>query len=151
MQRMSNINMNGQNTNYTKTISFIANAEKVFNALTKDLHLWWGKTSNVDLKTEGQFTIEFENGYWWSFKITEYIPNKKLIWKCIDGEPDFNKEWIGHILHWVIKKKYSKTTVSFQQTGLTPKLHCYEVCSSTWDMFIGERLKQFVDIKKTTV
>ena len=97
--------------NYSKSIEVNTKSQQVFKALTEDLHLWWGITSDSDFKEGGHFTIHFENGYWWTFKIMEFTPNKELIWKCIDGEPEFNKEWIGHVLHWNITKSESKTTI----------------------------------------
>lgn len=137
--------------NYTKTVKVSTNAQEAFKALTEQLHLWWGKTSNCEFKTDGHFTIQFENEYWWTFKILEYTPNKELIWKCIEGEPEFNKEWIGNILHWTIEENNSTTTIGFEQTGLTKELQCYDVCTSTWNMFLGERLKHFLENKKTQV
>ncbi|OEK09756.1 hypothetical protein A8C32_09585 [Flavivirga aquatica] len=133
-------------SNYSKQIELSTNSEHLFYALTEGLSSWWGKTSNTSLKTNGQFTIHFENGYWWAFKIMEFTPNKELIWKCIAGEPLFNKEWIGHVLHWKIEAAAdTKVKLNFHQIGLTPDILCYGVCSSTWDMFIVERLKNYVE------
>ena len=126
--------------NYSKSLEVNSSSQQVFKALTEDLHLWWGNISDSNFKEGGHFTILFDNGYWWTFKIMEFTPNKELIWKCIDGEPEFNKEWIGHVLHWNITKSESKTTIKLIQIGLTPEIECYNVCSTTWDMFIGERL-----------
>ncbi|WP_299114571.1 SRPBCC domain-containing protein [uncultured Winogradskyella sp.] len=138
---MLNQHINISDSDYKKQIKVSSNANQVFRALTEDIHLWWSNTSNTFQKEGGQFTIHFENGYWWTFKIIEFIPNTELIWKCIDGEPDFNKEWIGHILHWQIVEGTSETTINFHQAGLTPDIECYDICSTTWDMFITEKLK----------
>ena len=135
------------NTNYHKQIEVSSTAKTVFNALTDEINLWWSNTSNSLQKEGGQFTIHFENGYWWTFKILEFTPNHDIVWKCIDGEPDFNKEWIGHILHWEIIEDNSKTIIKFHQVGLSPKIECYEVCSTTWDMFITDRLKKHVETR----
>lgn len=135
------------NTNYHKQIEVSSTAKTVFNALTDDINLWWSNTNNSVQKEGGHFTIHFENGYWWTFKILELTPNHDIVWKCIDGEPDFNKEWIGHILHWEIIEDKSKTIIKFHQVGLSPKIECYEVCSRTWDMFITDRLKKHVETR----
>lgn len=137
-----------KDSNYSKQIIVSANSETVFQALNLGLNSWWGEISNAIFCEGGHFTITFENGYWWTFKIMEYLPNKELIWKCIDGEPDFNKEWFGHILQWTIDENANKTTINFHQTGLTPELHCYDVCSKTWTMFISERLNNFLEARK---
>ena len=134
--------------NYSKSLDVNSNGQQVFKALTEDIHLWWGNTSDFEFREGGRFTILFENGYWWTFKIMEFTPNKELIWKCIAGEPDFNKEWIGHVLHWKIIESDTKTTINLLQIGLTPEIKCYETCSTTWDMFIEERLKQHLETSK---
>ncbi|MCD2257869.1 SRPBCC family protein [Psychroserpens luteolus] len=138
---LNNKPVNYVDTDYHKQIDISASPKEAFKALTDHIHLWWSRTSDSVQKEGGHFTIHFENGYWWTFKILEFTPNNEIIWKCIDGEPDFNKEWIGHVLHWKITEANSKTIINFHQVGLTPDINCYEVCSTTWDMFITERLK----------
>ncbi|WP_299225536.1 SRPBCC domain-containing protein [uncultured Psychroserpens sp.] len=137
--------MSDHNLDYKKTIEVSANANQLFNALTDEMHLWWGKISDSNFDTNGRFTVTFENNYWWTFKIVEFLPNREIIWKCIAGEPEFNKEWIGHVLHWQITEKNSKTTLQFHHVGLNPDINCYDVCSTTWDMFIIDRLKNHVN------
>ena len=134
--------------NYKNQLEVNASSEQVFFALNEGLHSWWGKISNSEFKTGGQFTIRFENGYWWTFKVIEYTPNHELVWKCMDGEPDFNKEWIGHVLHWEIKEQNGKRLINFHQVGLTPNIDCYNVCSTTWDRFITNSLKDFLEVKR---
>ena len=143
---MLNTNHKPSSLDYTQHIKVPSTIGEAFKALTEDIHLWWSKTSNSIQKQGGQFTIQFDNGYWWTFKIIEFTPHSELVWKCIDGEPDFNKEWIGHVLHWSINQDGDQTTLEFHQAGLRPQLHCYEVCSKTWDMFITEKLKQHLTI-----
>ncbi|WP_282136391.1 hypothetical protein [Seonamhaeicola maritimus] len=134
--------------NYSKEIEVHPNANEVFKALNRGLDSWWGQISNSNFGADGTFTITFNNDYWWTFKILLYKPNTELIWKCIAGEPNFNKEWIGHTLHWEIEEKHSKTIIKFLQKGLTPKLHCYDICSSTWDMFLTQKLKDYLSRPK---
>nr|WP_321232394.1 SRPBCC domain-containing protein [uncultured Psychroserpens sp.] len=137
--------INHPDTNYQKQIEVSATTKEIFKALTEDIHLWWSNTSQSKQKMGGQFTVHFENEYWWTFKILEFRPNHEIVWKCIDGEPDFNKEWIGHILHWEIIEDVSTSKINFHQAGLTPEIMCYDICSTTWDMFITERLKTHLD------
>ena len=142
---MHNTDNSLSSLDYRQQIKVASTAETAFKALTEDIHLWWSKTSNSHQKQGGQFTITFENGYWWTFKIIAFSPNTEVIWKCIDGEPDFNKEWIGHVLHWQITKDEDQVLIDFHQVGLTPELHCFDVCASTWDMFITEKLKDYLE------
>lgn len=130
--------------NYSQEINVSSNAKQTFYALTEYLHLWWGKTSHSSFKKDGQFTITFENGYWWTFKIIAYKPSTKLSWLCTDGQPEFNREWIGNTLHWRIKENSDSTTISFLHEGLTPKSDCYDICAPTWDRFITKELIAFL-------
>ncbi|NMH87068.1 SRPBCC domain-containing protein [Flavivirga algicola] len=141
-------NLEDQDANYNIQLEVSTNAESIFFALNEGLHSWWGNISNSEFKAGGHFTIQFENGYWWTFKIIEHTPNHELIWKCIGGEPDFNKEWIGHVLHWKIKEQNGKSLIKFHQNGLTPNIECYEVCSTTWNRFITSSLKDFLEEDK---
>lgn len=136
--------------NYSQNIQIHANPKTIFEALNEGMNTWWGAVSNANFEVNGKFTITFDNGYWWTFRITEFKPNQKLTWICIDGEPEFNKEWIGHELHWDIKEENQKILLNFHQIGLTPQLQCYKVCSTTWDMFITQKLKSYVNKKSST-
>ncbi|WP_353780074.1 SRPBCC domain-containing protein [Winogradskyella sp. 3972H.M.0a.05] len=129
---------------YTISIPLETSKQELFSALNENLGQWWGTISNSNFKEGGRFTVTFENDYWWTFQILEFTPNEELIWKCIDGEPDFNKEWIGHVLHWSIIEVNHKTVLKFHQAGLNPTVDCYEICSTTWDRFLVKELKQFL-------
>ena len=61
-------------TDYAIKVEVISNETKVFKALNEGLSTWWGAISNGEFKLNGQFTITFENGYWWTFKIMVYQP-----------------------------------------------------------------------------
>ena len=130
---------------YTISISLETSKQELFSALNENLGKWWGTISNSNFRESGCFTVTFENGYWWTFQILEFTPNEELIWKCVDGEPDFNKEWIGHILHWKISENEDTTTLDFHQTGLTQNLECYDTCSSTWNRFITKELVDYLN------
>lgn len=133
-----------KNNNYFKEIIVNAPASIVFSALTQKLDLWWGKTDKLLHTTGDEFTISFGKAFW-TFKITEYVPNSKLTWECIGGKPDFNAEWIGDILYWTIQEKDKTSKVSLLQVGLTPDMNCYDICAPTWDKFIMISLKSFVE------
>ena len=131
--------------NYQQAISVNADSQKVFDALSQQINLWWGKTNSITAKSGDEFTIQFSNGYYWTFQVKEFLPNKKLAWECVDGEPEFNREWIGTTIHWSIESNENRTTLKLTHDGLTPALHCYDVCPTTWNMFITDSLKSFLE------
>ena len=136
-----------QDKNYHKEIVISAPSAKIFSALTHKLEKWWGKTDKPIDKIGDEFTVSFGVAYW-TFKITEYIPNLKLTWECIGGKPDFNAEWIGDILYWTLEETADTTKVKLLQIGLTPDKNCYAICAPTWDKFIMISLKSFVETGK---
>ncbi|MBB3126179.1 uncharacterized protein YndB with AHSA1/START domain [Paenibacillus rhizosphaerae] len=44
-------------------------------------------------------------------RIEELIPNKKVIWKCIDSDP----EWIGTMISFDIEEKNGKSFITLRQ------------------------------------
>ncbi|MBT8195170.1 MAG: SRPBCC domain-containing protein [Bacteroidia bacterium] len=133
--------------NYEKEILVNCTPEQAFNALTKELILWWGEVDNQIGKAGDGFTIFF-GVEGWKFKVIEFEPNAKLTWKCVDGLVKFNKEWIGTTLYWTIEEEGDKTKVKLLHDGLVPQFECYDICSTTWDMFITESLKNYLETGK---
>ena len=86
--------MKNENKNYSQEIGVNTTTAKAFDALTKHIDFWWGKTDNPVNKVGDEFTINFGDANW-SFRVTEFEPNTKVTWECIGGNPDFNAEWIG--------------------------------------------------------
>jgi hypothetical protein len=77
--------------NYSQEVEINSSAESTFVAITKQLNDWWGKTDTSVEKTGDEFTTSFNKAFR-KFRITEYVPNKKVTWSCIDGMPEFNSE-----------------------------------------------------------
>ncbi|MEQ9403732.1 MAG: SRPBCC domain-containing protein [Cyclobacteriaceae bacterium] len=132
---------------YTKEITVRGSEEKVFDAINCSLSLWWGKTSNPVLKVGNEFKTSFGKAYW-KFRVTEYKPYKRIVWECIDGQPEFEHEWVGTTIRWDIKSQGDGTLLSFTHVGLTPDFDCYNVCAPTWDHFLANSLTQFVETGK---
>jgi hypothetical protein len=140
---MKAMNNQDEEDNYNKELIVNASKTEAFSAVSQKVHLWWGEVSNSVSKVGDEFTIDFGDQNW-SFRVTEFIPNSKITWECIGGNPEFNAEWIGDILYWNIEAIGDTTKISFLQVGLTPEMNCYEICNRGWDFFI-ESLKQYVE------
>ncbi|MEZ5016379.1 MAG: SRPBCC domain-containing protein [Flavipsychrobacter sp.] len=135
---------------YTTEIIIEAMPADVFNALTKKVQDWWGYTDNEVKELADIFTTSFDKTFW-KFEITEYVPNKKLTWTCIDarhvheGYNGIEKEWLGTKVKWELVLLADRTKVYFEHEGLEPELNCYELCSTTWEMFLVTSLKKYVE------
>lgn len=132
---------------YSKEIYFDCSSETLFEAITQRLELWWGKTDTPVFKVSDEFKTSFGKAFW-KFKIKEFESNTNVVWECIDGQPEFEHEWVGTTLHWLISSEGEKTKLSFTHVGLTPSFECYDVCAPTWDMFLCKSLKSFVEMGK---
>ncbi len=129
---------------YTQHVRIKSSSKNAFEALTREIPNWWGSVDHSIQGINEDFTITFGNAYW-TFKIVDYRPNQLLIWKCIDGQPELNNEWIGHMLKWTIEEDANATMVSLIQEGLNESLPCYDVCSAAWDRFILVSLKAYLE------
>ena len=132
------------NQDYTQSVNAKSTSNRAFLAITQEIDKWWGSVDAPITQAGDIFTITFGHAYW-TFKITEYIPNKSVVWQCIDGQPELNNEWIGHNLKWMIHNNDDMTTISFNQSGLNPTLPCYDICSAAWDSFILISLKEYLE------
>jgi uncharacterized protein YndB with AHSA1/START domain len=133
--------------NYCRDILFNSSPETLFTAITQNLSDWWGK-NNTEVSKEGdEFKITFGNAFW-KFRIIEFNTNQKVVWECIDGQPEFEREWVGTKLFWIIEQVDDQVKLSFTHHGLTPGFECYDVCASTWEMFLTTSLKSYVETGK---
>jgi len=130
-----------------------SNPERVFNAINQHLHDWWGETDFTVNAVGDVFTTQFKPTRW-TFKVTAFIPNQRIVWECIEayhvhtGMTGIEKEWLGTTVKWSLREEQGGTQVRFQHVGLTRELNCYEVCSPAWEMFVTGSLKQFVETGK---
>ena len=134
-------------TSFQQKVLVSSNSEKAFKALTQELHKWWGEVDKVISGNADVFSIFFDKAFW-KFGVTNYEPNKALVWRCIGGEPEWNKEWIGTTLFWEIKDLDDQVEISFLHEGLVPEFRCYEACSLTWIQFITQSLKTYLETGK---
>ena len=136
--------------NYHTSISTKANKEDSFKALTIRIDKWWGNTDNSISRMNDEFSIFFDKTEW-RFKVIEYVPNDKVVWKCIKANhvhgvlENIREEWLNSTVFWEISEKDGNTSISLIHKGLVPELNCYDVCTSGWNFFVCDSLKQYLD------
>ncbi|WP_068410804.1 SRPBCC domain-containing protein [Labrenzia sp. OB1] len=142
--------MNGQN--YKKSIRVNATKEAVFSALTGGIDKWWTSEAGKfeKLGDVAKFGFAGRDSYW-SFKAMKLDPDL-IEWECVEalhihnGLPgEVEKEWLGTRTVWAIEEKDGVTDIQLEHQGLTPDLHCYEICEAGWDMFFLDSLKAYLD------
>ena len=144
-------NQKEQKKDYNKTVLISSNKEEVYLALTEEISKWWGDIDNIVQKKGDIFTVSWGEP-WYKFKVTEFKPFNKITWECIDCNQiigdlkGVEKEWVGTKLQWEIKTINDKEVeVNIIHQGLIPEFACYKVCSSAWDNFVGNSLKNYLE------
>jgi len=125
--------------------------EKVFIAIN-NVRDWWSRGIEGDTDRLGsEWTYRYEDIHYSKQKITELMPNNKIVWHVMDSLLTFvddKEEWTDTDLVFEIKKKGDKTELSFTHVGLTPAMACYDACSSGWDFYINNSLLNFITTGK---
>ena len=125
--------------------------KEVFDAVT-DVRGWWShKLEGKSRQVNDEFVFRYEDKHWTRHKLTEVVPNKKVVWLVTDGELSFlqNKgEWIGTSISFDIEPKGNKTELHFTHHGLVPEVECYDACMKGWTFFINKSLHPLITTGK---
>lgn len=136
---------------FTRSIIISATAKAIFDALTWDLQGWWGAMDRPVSGVGDVFQVSWGEP-WYRFKVSQFEDPHRLSWKCIDanqiipGLDGVQKEWVGTHLHWLIEdKNKGECQLTFTHEGLTSEFICHDFCSASWDHFLSERLKTYLE------
>lgn len=134
---------------YTYSFNSSKTPEEVFQLLL-DVEQWWsglygetiqGKTD----KLNDEFIFNAGGGAHYSKqKLTEIIPNKKVVWLVTDSKLNFltdTGEWIDTKISFDISTKENTTKITFNHHGLVPQIECYDSCSGAWTNYL-QKLEQ---------
>lgn len=135
------------------TISFTIDQspQEVFNAIN-NVRGWWSELieGNTD-KLGTVFYYHHQDFHRCTFKITEFVPNKKIVWHVLQNYFSFvedKTEWTGTDIVFEIFKKGDKTELQFAHIGLTPQFECFNACSDGWSTYINNSLRDLITTGK---
>lgn len=100
---------------------------------------WWAK--NFEGRAEqlnDAFTVRWGETFV-TFRITEIVPNAKVVWTVTDCHLGFLKdttEWTGTAAVFEVAQSGDRTTIQFAHLGLVPAIECYEACEKGWDQHV---------------
>lgn len=124
---------------------------EVFNVVN-NVRGWWSE--RIDGGTD-QLNDEFTYQRWeihkCTMKLIEVVPNKKVVWLCLDNYFNFTKdrtEWVGTKIAFEIAEKDGKTQLHFTHWGLTPAYECYNICFDAWTFYINGSLHDLITTGK---
>ena len=139
------------NQNFTTSFSVDQSPQEVFAAISNPRG-WWSEDIEGDTDRLGSvFYYSFKDVHRCTFKITEFVPGKKIVWHVLQNYFNFVKdttEWTGTDIVFEISKKGDKTEFGFTHVGLKPSEECYGVCHDAWGFYISTSLHDLIAIGK---
>jgi hypothetical protein len=139
---------------YTKEIVVLVSSEAAYRALTAEIGEWWVAPDGNASKVGDTPIFNFGPTYW-KMKVKDLVPSKLVVWECIEANhvderlaENAQREWVGTILKWEIKKIPEGTKIHFMHQGLISSLNCYKVCKEGWDYYFADSLKRYLDSGK---
>jgi hypothetical protein len=129
--------------NFTTTIEVDQTPQQVFDAINKP-HQWWpGEVIGNANKLNDTFTYRYEDLHLTKQKVVELVPYQKVVWLVTESEinyADDKDEWLSTKISFEIFEQGGKTQLRFTHIGLNPQVECFESCSHSWRMIIGQSL-----------
>jgi uncharacterized protein YndB with AHSA1/START domain len=104
---------------------------------------WWTTATHGDDKVGGTLLVPFGVHATMKFKVKELKPNEKVVWECMDGNPD----WVGTTLTFALDENEGKTRVRFEHTGWKEAGDHYANCCFSWGRYM-ESLRQLCQTGK---
>ncbi len=137
--------------NYTTTFTVDQSPEEVFAAINH-VRGWWSEEVDGDTDRLGaEFDYHYQDVHRAKFKITEFVPGKKVVWHVLDNYFNFTQdktEWTGTDIVFETAKKDGKTEIQFTHVGLVPAYECFDVCSNAWGSYITGSLRNLISTGK---
>ena len=136
---------------FHRTITVNASAEEAMTKISQ-VNFWWKKDfSGSAAKLNDKFTVPFGESSFVDFVISEFVPNKKVVWKVTDCYlPWFQdkKELNNTEVVFELSEENGKTKIDFTHAGLVPEIECYDVCEKGWNGHINNLTKCMNEGKK---
>ncbi len=139
------------NRNYITSFTVDQTPEEVFDAIN-NVRGWWSQAIEGSTDKLGAvFYYHYQNIHRCTFKITEFVPGKKVVWHVLQNYFNFvqdKTEWTDTDIVFEMTKKDDTTEVRFTHVGLVPVYECYTVCSDGWGTYINGSLHSLITTGK---
>jgi hypothetical protein len=135
------------NENYTTTFTVDQTPDEVFDAI-RNVRGWWSDDIEGDTDSlDAVFYYSFKDVHRGTFKITEFVPGKKIVWHVMQNYFNFvddTTEWTGTDIVFEISEQGDETAFRFTHVGLNPAEECYVVCHDAWGFYINKSLRDLI-------
>jgi regulatory protein YycH of two-component signal transduction system YycFG len=133
--------------NYSTAFLVDQTPKEAFDAIN-DVRGWWTENLIGDTtRLNDEFSVQFGDVHYSKHKLTEVVPNEKVVWLTTDSRLNFiedKTEWTGTKIIFDISKQGDQTEVRFTQLGLVPQVECYKDCSNAWGGYINDSLRSLI-------
>jgi hypothetical protein len=137
--------------NYTTSFTVDQTPQEVFAAIN-NVRGWWSEETEGRTDKLGEvFDYHFEDVHRSKMKITEFVPNKKVVWLVLENYFNFTEdktEWTNTEIIFDIAQKGNQTEVRFIHQGLVPAYECFDLCSNAWGTYINGSLRSLITTGK---
>ncbi len=138
-------------SSFTTVITVDQSPEQVFNAVA-NVRGWWSEeiVGNA-AKQNDEFNYHYEDIHRCKVKLTEVIPNQKIVWLVEENYFKFTEdetEWTGTKPTFEITEKDGKTELRFTHVGLVPDYECFDICRDSWTNYIQNSLQKLITTGK---
>ncbi|HTK07412.1 MAG TPA: SRPBCC domain-containing protein [Ktedonobacteraceae bacterium] len=134
--------------NYHRSITANISPAEAFEKISR-VSEWWSKNfAGTSQKPEDVFTVRFSSGDMYKAKVSEILPDHKIIWEFIDAYQGWVKnptEWVGTKIIWEIMPQKDSVEVKMTHIGLAPELECFHQCTKGWNYLMLESLLKFLN------
>lgn len=141
------------NQDFTAILLVDQTPEEVFKSINSVSAWWTDDLKGNSQQVNDEFTVHFGDIHVSTQKVTEVIPDKKVVWLVTDSNLNFIKdkqEWTNTKISFEISTHNNKTQLHFTHFGLNPEVECYNSCSKGWDYYLkGSLFKLLTEGKGT--
>lgn len=139
-----------KNKDLQRTISVNVSREEAFKGICK-VNEWWSKNIEGNTEKLGDVFTYHSRDTWVTFKITECVAGKKIMWHATDcylHSFEDKTEWKNTDVVFEIIGTGSSTKINFIHAGLVPEVECYERCVKGWDQYFTASLLKLLTTGK---
>jgi hypothetical protein len=137
--------MNDQD--FTTVYTVDQTPDEVFAAISNVRGWWSGEIDGDTDRLGGEFTYRYSDVHRTTQKITEFIPDRRVVWHVLDAYLNFTRdpaEWTGTDIIFDIATRDGKTEVRFTHAGLVPDFECFDLCSNAWGFYMTSSLRNLI-------